>query len=148
MDQKVIRSHPNANRQENMIFFADAAAELAANVIQQQHSETIIGSMEPKDDGKHGDPFRGNGDDGAIMLDRATHLRSSDEETLRKLEKKAKYVVLRGANQILADANDTTKPAFLTHNEAESAFGGRPSQTTFLGTLTNSNKTPILALIY
>ena len=122
LSQEVIHSH-TANREENMRYFADEAALLMSDIIEKGHgaSESIHVSTSPKEAE-------------ALQLDRATHLRS-DSLILAELEKKAKFVALRG-NKILVKERDdeisVLRLALLEHSDLHT-LGGKEHRKTFLG---------------
>jgi len=89
--QEVVRS-PHANRVANMRLFADAAAELALEVIGAGEGEVITAEEDV--------PIR--------HLDRATHLRN-DEEELAELATDAKYVVLQDNKALFRDGWELAK---------------------------------------
>ena len=116
LEQQVVQSH-TANREENMRLFANAAARLGTKAIYKDQStqDTKI-EVEPEQAC-------------ALMLDRATHLRS-DTTTL---EADANYIVLQGKKILVQAGTRDTKLAILTENDI-SSLGGEHRKT-FLGLL-------------
>lgn len=117
VQQKVIRSS-DANRVQNMRLFADAAAELALEVIDPDGV---------KDDEKEIPTTA------TRHLDRATHLRC-DEAYLEELATTAQYVVLQGNKALFRDGWELAK---LNHNQIDTicSKSGATSVTSFLGLL-------------
>ena len=116
--QDVVRS-PHADREKNMRIFADAAARLALDAVQEDGLEGNDSSN--TDRHSHGER----------RLDRATKLRANTEE-LTELAASGKYVVLRG-NQSLFGEN--FELAILDKKEVDliRSESGAESQMTFLG---------------
>jgi len=120
--QEVVRSSHN-DRQKNMRLFADAAAELALEAVQEYSNISAdgVGTTVPLGDGSE------------YHFDRATKLRS-DPEALRKLAEDAKYVVLRGGQSLFGNGWELK---FMSLNEVRSLCNatGADVKTTFLGIL-------------
>lgn len=134
--QDVIRSNHN-NRVLNMRIFADGAAKLALEAIEE---DTVIGasSRNASDTtSSHSSSPQADGDeDGyAYHLDRATKLRTN-AEALSKMEKQAKYVVLRGGQSLFTDES-LSELNFLDYNKLQSIINatGAKVNKTFLGIL-------------
>ena len=125
--QEVIQSN-HADRERNMRFFADSAADLA--------TEVVTGCMiEQK---SHYTPAK------ALTLDRATHLRTM-ADTLTTFEPIAKYVLLKGT-QILIGSD--TKLQLLNHDEVLRIGGTQ--RNTFLGMISedvdDGKQTPVFGI--
>jgi len=134
--QEMVRSS-HASREENMRQFADAAADLATEVVTGPTPDEPSEGNEPSNDSETNN--NGYEPAKALALDRATHLRS-DEQALAALEPKAKYVVLK-ADQILA--RSSTELALLDYDIVKSVGGKQ--RTTFLGLL-SENGTPVFGI--
>jgi NAD+ diphosphatase len=127
LEQRVIES-PHADRVANMRRFADAAAEMATEVIVKEYGLELI------DDSLH--PV-------SLRLDRAVHLRS-EPEALADLEPQALYLILSG-HEILVDEANIHQLSMLTHDSVRHLQGN----LTFLGLLKNNSKehrTPVFSL--
>lgn len=122
LKQEMVHS-TNADRQGNMLLFANKAADLATQAITGDSSgveKVEVSQMVPQ-------------------LDRVTHLRSN-EEALTSLEPSARYILLKG-NEILSTA--MTGPTFLTHQDIQAL--DTPMQQTFLGKI-HSDGTPLFGV--
>eukprot|EP00578_Thalassiosira_sp_NH16_P017672 CAMPEP_0181120130 /NCGR_PEP_ID=MMETSP1071-20121207/23981_1 /TAXON_ID=35127 /ORGANISM="Thalassiosira sp., Strain NH16" /LENGTH=486 /DNA_ID=CAMNT_0023204743 /DNA_START=148 /DNA_END=1608 /DNA_ORIENTATION=+ len=117
--QDVIQSTHN-DRQINMRMFADGAAGLLFDAVQEDAESNIKESFRQADGEKY-------------HFDRATKLRA-DADELSKLAKDGKYVVLRGGQSLFGDGFELK---FLSHDEVQSICNatGCRSTTTFLGIL-------------
>eukprot|EP00978_Attheya_sp_CCMP212_P039090 scaffold200176_cov34-Attheya_sp.AAC.1 len=124
LKQLVVRS-THSDRQKNMSLFADAAADLASEV---------LGAEMPLATKKMYPPSS------ALILDRATNLRS-DPVALEAMRPQSKYVVLRG-NQILV--RSVTELALLTYDQVATIEGKQ--EITFLGVLSDDTKTPMFGI--
>lgn len=129
LGQDIVYS-PTNSREENMRYFANAAAKFAIHTISKgkdpclRHENLVVKTAE------------------SLTLDRATHFRT-DEKKLRELEKVAHYIILQDCRSILVRSDTPcTKLAFLTHEEVI-AIGGNQRKT-FLGIL--SGETPVFAV--
>ena len=116
--QEVIRS-PHADREANMRLFSDAAANLATEVVSGVNGVTSL-EMDVPETAK------------ALLLDRATHLRS-DRQALEALKWTAKYVVLKGTDILVSSASEL---ALLSHSQVHAMAGTK--RETFLGILTDT----------
>ena len=116
--QEVIRS-PHADREANMRLFSDAAANLTAKVVSEVN-DTISLEMDAPETAK------------ALLLDRATHLRS-DQQAQEALKLTAKYVVLQGTEILV---NSMSELALLSHSQVHATAGKK--RETFLGILTDT----------
>lgn len=117
--QEVIHS-PNANRIANMRLFADAAAKLALEVIQDDEKDIVTDEEEENSKLQH-------------HFDRATHLRN-DEEEMAEMATEAQYVVLRDNQTLFCNGWELAR---LDLNQIETlcAKSGATPVTTFLGML-------------
>ena len=120
--QDIVRS-PHNNRETNMRLFADAAANLALEAVQE-HSNISTDNIDANG------PL---GDGSEYHFDRATKLRS-DPEALTKLARNAKYIVLRGGQSLFGNGWELK---FLSFDEIQSLCNatGADVKTTFLGVL-------------
>lgn len=121
--QDVVRS-PHNNRETNMRLFADAAANLALEAVEEHSNisaDNILDARGPLGDGSE------------YHFDRATNLRS-DPEALTKLARDAKYIVLRGGQSLFGNGWELK---FLSFDEIQSLCNatGADVKTTFLGIL-------------
>ena len=112
--QEVIRS-PHANRETNMRVFANFAADLATEVVTGVPAETDAPETAE-----------------ALLLDRATHLRS-DPDALSALESTAKYVVLKGTEILIKSESEL---ALLSQAHIQAIKGEK--RQTFLGILSDT----------
>lgn len=114
--QEVIHS-PHADREANMRLFSDAAANLATQVVT---GGSIVHEIDAPEKAK------------ALLLDRATHLRS-DSQALAALKPTAKYVVINGTEILV---NSVSELALLSHDQVQSMPGEK--RETFLGILSDT----------
>jgi NAD+ diphosphatase len=124
--QKVVHSHTN-DRERNMRMFADASAELLMEVLD-------VGE-------KLSEPTKYMNKEHDIILDRATHLRS-EPDALQALESEAKYIVVK-KNEILLQSS--TELALLSNDQVATIKNGT-NKFTFLGRLSDENKTPFFGI--
>ena len=134
--QKLFNSSHN-DREENMRLFADAAADLVADVLEEQRSKTGV-DKGTSSISSSADDFR---NDSKIVLDRSTALRS-DSEALFHMEPIAKYVLVKN-NEILFDSS--TELALMSHDDVIHLKTER-NQMTFLGRLSDGMKTPLFGI--
>jgi NAD+ diphosphatase len=121
---------PTNNREENMRYFANAAASFAIHTI-----------CKGKDPCLHLDKMEVKSAE-SLVLDRATHVRT-DEAKLEELEKAAQFIILQDCRSLLVRSDTpSTRLAFLTHEEVI-AIGGNQRKT-FLGI--RSKDTPVFAV--
>ena len=145
LKQTLVRS-THANREKNMRLFADAAADLLVNVMEEEkgnvNDENITNEKEEE-----------IAPSSKIILDRATKLRS-DEETLTKLEKSsaARYVIVQKGNILLRSPTELAMLSYeeikphLKSNNMNNNSTSIPNQQTFLGLLSDKSKTPIFGI--
>ena len=126
LKQKVVVS-PHNDRQKNMRMFADAAAELVTEVLTGDCSQNTLKSEYSKET--------------RVVLDRQTHLRTSDKD-LAELEPFAKYIVVKENEMLLESSSDL---AFLSHTDIKNLKNEKNS-VTFLGRLTDQYNTPVFAI--
>jgi len=165
--QEVVRSQPKADRQDNMRLFADRAAALATEVVtaareneamgpsaehannddgnNQSSSGSSSSSSSSSDDDQYHPPPQPSR---ALLLDRATHLRS-DPEALAALERdpaRVWYVILKG-NQILVQSTGAPdKLALLNGDEMKEWTQNRETRKTFLGILSEKPKRAVFGI--
>jgi len=114
LEQQVVRS-PLQDRASNMQFFADCAAQIAANVVQDSQGVQVEYP---------------SGNVPVHRFDRATHLRS-DPQALSELQTKAKYIALHKKSILMK--NDSHELHYLDHEQVGSVNHG--DSMTFLGLL-------------
>ena len=112
------RSTTHTTREANMRLFADAAANVATQVVTGV--ETVEPQTHVPETAK------------ALFLDRATHLRS-DHEALAALESTASYVVLKGTEILTKSASEL---ALLSQPDIQAIKGEK--RQTFLGLLSDT----------
>jgi len=120
--QVLVRSSHN-DRQGNMRMFADAAAKLALEAVQEGTPKELACAAAPTP----------SNDGVGYHFDRATKLRADANELL-VLSKDAKYVVLRGGGSLFGDGWELR---FLSLDEVRSIenASGAKAEKTFLGIL-------------
>lgn len=134
--QEIIRSK-HADREHNMRRFADAAADITTELLTGTKIETAELDNNSISTAPYYEPAK------ALMLDRATHLRSN-AEALASLERDAvKYVMLHG-NQVLVKS--ATELALLNNDELNTITKGKKHRKTFLGLLSGEPKTAIFGV--
>ena len=132
----------HADREQNMRLFADAAANLLMDVMEEEkdedgdvEQETKVKTENKKEGEKESIEFS------KVILDRATKLRS-DEHTLAKLKKSstAKYILVQKGDILL---RSPTELAMLSYEEVRPHL---KNNVTFLGLLSDESKTPMFGI--
>jgi NADH pyrophosphatase NudC (nudix superfamily) len=139
LHQQVIRSS-HANRQQNMLEFADAAAEALLRVVTAQHpatATTITGTdaaAKPCSSQKNHqqDASIIGGGDAVLVLDRATHLRSNGPALAEiELQTSTKYLLLH-QNKVYCNG-DASGPVHVGLGDMEDLLRGKEYRKSFLG---------------
>lgn len=147
LKQRVVHSLHN-DRQENMRLFADAAAELVAEAIDD-HAKgevavtvavAVAAGLESKESSSSSSATSANVH-AHVVLDRATTLRS-DAQALAELEPRAQYILVQ-KNEILV--RSTSELALLSNDDIAHLKNDH-NRMTFLGLLSDEMKTPIFGI--
>ncbi len=138
LKQKVIHSR-HSDREKNMKLFADAAAHLMLEVINEGNSNgDILCDKEIVSELQDSDSF--------FTFDRATKLRT-DEKTLSEMEKspQARYVLVKGGDILVHSA---TKLAMLSYDDVAHLKNNQSNnRQTFLGLLkVDESKIPVFGI--
>jgi NAD+ diphosphatase len=133
LKQRVIRSS-HANREINMRQFADAAAELATQVVTSE-TELQESMLSPQQSNISFESSKVP----ARHLDRSSHLRS-DAIALSELETTAIYVILHGNDMLLKSG---TELALLSQEQLQKLPGDK--HLSFLGIISDS-QTPVFGV--
>eukprot|EP00551_Chaetoceros_affinis_P008885 CAMPEP_0203669376 /NCGR_PEP_ID=MMETSP0090-20130426/5782_1 /ASSEMBLY_ACC=CAM_ASM_001088 /TAXON_ID=426623 /ORGANISM="Chaetoceros affinis, Strain CCMP159" /LENGTH=509 /DNA_ID=CAMNT_0050534061 /DNA_START=128 /DNA_END=1653 /DNA_ORIENTATION=- len=160
LKQTVVHS-PHADREKNMRFFADAAADLLAEVIhtnEEQEKEEEEEGCEGQNNGNIHNKIEPETQpkESGVKLDRATSLRT-DETALAGMETRAKYVLVKGNDILVRSASEL---AMLPYEEVahlliksstcttctDESRSKAQNQKTFLGLLTDEYQTPIFGI--
>jgi len=126
---KVVHS-THANREQNMRLFADSAADLLTDVVLKEGN--YHGNAQINEESTF---------DTMVVLDRATALRT-DEKTLAGMEVHAKYVLVQKSDILV---KSSTELALLSDTDVAHLKNDQ-NQMTFLGVLSNKEKTPIFGI--
>jgi NAD+ diphosphatase len=133
LQQRVIRSS-HANREVNMRQFADAAAELATQVVASESKDQALASSSQF----HNPPLESS-NVSVRHLDRSSHLRS-DPIALSNLETTAIYVILHGNDMLI---KSDTELALLSQEQLQKLPGDK--HISFLGIISDS-QTPVFGV--
>jgi NAD+ diphosphatase len=137
--KQIVVHSTHANREENMKLFANAAANLMMDLLDEKEQQEVA---KTKTKTKNDNEFENHPPkSSAIILDRATTLRTN-EKVLKEMESHAKYIVVR-KNEILVQSTTGTDLAMLTYDDVK---GATNVQQTFLGLLSDESKTPIFGI--
>jgi len=143
LKQKVVHSN-HADRQKNMRFFADMAAELMVEVLETEEKKDGVdirptSAGELLNGGENDGDGDGDGDD--VILDRATTLRS-DSIAIAEMESRAKYVLVRNFEILIRSSSELARLS----NDDVAHLKNDHNQVTFLGILSDAANTPIFGI--
>ena len=147
LDQQILFSD-TADREANMRFFADTAAEMATAAIAQNEGLSLDDGEALADLLEKSEPSASSLQHVPFFLDRAAHLRV-DDSAIAVMKAQAQFVVLKGRKVLVEEGGNMTKLATIHNETLERSLKQRQNEysekSTFLGLL-HTNKKPVFGM--